>query len=160
MFVDVVDGLENADRGLDHCDVQPAFVRLLSDLIERLAHVQLKEVGLKLVGDVLAALQVRIELDCVFVVVVVVIVVVVVVVIVIVVVVIVVITVVIVVVCALEGGENGVDEEAARGEEGGLHDGGAFRREKTAVDESEEVGEGEMREIIVDRGDGGAPIEG
>lgn len=153
MFVDVVDGLENADRGLDHCDVQPAFVRLLSDLIERLAHVQLKEVGLKLVGDVLAALQVRIELDCVFVVVVVVIVV-------IVVVVVIVITVVIVVVCALEGGENGVDEEAARGEEGGLHDGGAFRREKTAVDESEEVGEGEMREIIVDRGDGGAPIEG
>lgn len=144
MFVDVVDGLENADRGLDHCDVQPAFVRLLSDLIERLAHVQLKEIGLKLVGDVLAALQVRIELDCVFVVVVVVIVVI----------------VVIVVVCALEGGENGVDEEAARGEEGGLHDGGAFRREKTAVDESEEVGEGEMREIIVDRGDGGAPIEG
>ena len=155
MFVDVVDGLENADRGLDHCDVQPAFVRLLSDLIERLAHVQLKEVGLKLVGDVLAALQVRIEFDCVFVVVVVVIVIVV-----IVVVVVIVITVVIVVVCALEGGENGVDEEAARGEEGGLHDGGAFRREKTAVDESEEVGEGEMREIIVDRGDGGAPIEG
>lgn len=155
MFVDVVDGLENADRGLDHCDVQPAFVRLLSDLIERLAHVQLKEVGLKLVGDVLAALQVRIELDCVFVVVVVIVIVVIV-----VVVVIVVITVVIVVVCALEGGENGVDEEAARGEEGGLHDGGAFRREKTAVDESEEVGEGEMREIIVDRGDGGAPIEG
>lgn len=154
MFVDVVDGLENADRGLDHCDVQPAFVRLLSDLIERLAHVQLKEVGLKLVGDVLAALQVRIELDCVFVVVVVIVIVV------IVVVVVIVITVVIVVVCALEGGENGVDEEAARGEEGGLHDGGAFRREKTAVDESEEVGEGEMREIIVDRGDGGAPIEG
>lgn len=154
MFVDVVDGLENADRGLDHCDVQPAFVRLLSDLIERLAHVQLKEVGLKLVGDVLAALQVRIELDCVFVVVVVVVVIVV------VVIVIVVITAVIVVVRALEGGENGVDEEAARGEEGGLHDGGAFRREKTAVDESEEVGEGEMREIIVDRGDGGAPIEG
>lgn len=156
MFVDVVDGLENADRGLDHCDVQPAFVRLLSDLIERLAHVQLKEVSLKLVGDVLAALQVRIEFDCVFVVVVVVIVVVVIV----VVVVVIVITVVIVVVRALEGGENGVDEEAARGEEGGLHDGGAFRREKTAVDESEEVGEGEMREIIVDRGDGGAPIEG
>ena len=154
MFVDVVDGLENADRGLDHCDVQPAFVRLLSDLIERLAHVQLKEVGLKLVGDVLAALQVRIELDCVFVVVVVIVIVVV------IVVVVVIITVVIVVVCALEGGENGVDEEAARGEEGGLHDGGAFRREKTAVDESEEVGEGEMREIIVDRGDGGAPIEG
>lgn len=149
MFVDVVDGLENADRGLDHCDVQPAFVRLLSDLIERLAHVQLKEVGLKLVGDVLAALQVRIELDCVFVVVIIT-----------VVIVVVVITVVIVVVCALEGGENGVDEEAARGEEGGLHDGGAFRREKTAVDESEEVGEGEKREIIVDRGDGGAPIEG
>lgn len=145
MFVDVVDGLENADRGLDHCDVQSAFVRLLSDLIERLAHVQLKEVGLKLVGDVLAALQVRIEFDCVFVVVVVIVVIVV---------------VVIVVVCALEGGENGVDEEAARGEEGGLHDGGAFRREKTAVDESEEVGEGEKREIIVDRGDGGAPIEG
>lgn len=154
MFVDVVDGLENADRGLDHCDVQPAFVRLLSDLIERLAHVQLKEVGLKLVGDVLAALQVRIELDCVFVVVVVIVIVVV------IVVVVVIITVVIVVVCALEGGENGVDEEAARGEEGGLHDGGAFRREKTAVDESEEVGEGEKREIIVDRGDGGAPIEG
>ena len=154
MFVDVVDGLENADRGLDHCDVQPAFVRLLSDLIERLAHVQLKEVGLKLVGDVLAALQVRIELDCVFVVVVVIVIVVV------VVIVVVIITVVIVVVCALEGGENGVDEEAARGEEGGLHDGGAFRREKTAIDESEEVGEGEMREIIVDRGDGGAPIEG
>ena len=153
MFVDVVDGLANADRGLDHCDVQPAFVRLLSDLIERLAHVQLKEVGLKLVGDVLAALQVRIELDCVFVAVVVVVIVV-------VVIVIVVITAVIVVVRALEGGENGVDEEAARGEEGGLHDGGAFRREKTAVDESEEVGEGEMREIIVDRGDGGAPIEG
>ena len=150
MFVDVVDGLENADRGLDHCDVQPAFVRLLSDLIERLAHVQLKEVGLKLVGDVLAALQVRIELDCVFVVVVVITVVV----------VIIVVIVVIVDVCALEGGENGVDEEAARGEEGGLHDGGAFRREKTAVDESEEVGEGEKREIIVDRGDGGAPIEG
>lgn len=149
MFVDVVDGLENADRGLDHCDVQSAFVRLLSDLIERLAHVQLKEVGLKLVGDVLAALQVRIELDCVFVVVIIT-----------VVIVVVVITVVIVVVCALEGGENGVDEEAARGEEGGLHDGGAFRREKTAVDESEEVGEGEKREIIVDRGDGGAPIEG
>ena len=155
MFVDVVDGLENADRGLDHCDVQSAFVRLLSDLIERLAHVQLKEIGLKLVGDVLAALQVRIELDCVFVVVVVVVIVVVV-----VVIVVVIITVVIVVVCALEGGENGVDEEAARGEEGGLHDGGAFRREKTAVDESEEVGEGEKREIIVDRGDGGAPIEG
>ena len=154
MFVDVVDGLENADRGLDHCDVQPAFVRLLSDLIERLAHVQLKEVGLKLVGDVLAALQVRIELDCVFVVVVVIVIVVV------IVVVVVIITVVIVVVCALEGGENGVDEEAARGEEGGLHDGGAFRREKTAVDESEEDGEGEKREIIVDRGDGGAPIEG
>ena len=127
--------------------------------------MQLKEIGLKLVGDVLAALQVRIELDCVFVVVVVIVVVV-------IVVVVVVITVVIVVVCALEGGENGVDEEAARGEEGGLHDGGArgeegglhdggaFRREKTAVDESEEVGEGEMREIIVDRGDGGAPIEG
>lgn len=149
MFVDVVDGLENADRGLDHCDVQSAFVRLLSDLIERLAHVQLKEVGLKLVGDVLAALQVRIEFDCVFVVVIIT-----------VVIVVVVITVVIVVVCALEGGENGVDEEAARGEEGGLHDGGAFRREKTAVDESEEVGEGEKREIIVDRGDGGAPIEG
>ena len=127
----MVDGLENADRGLDHRDVQPAFVRLQNDLLERLAHVQLEEIGLELVGDVLAALQVRIELGCVF-----------------------------VVVCVCEGGESRVDEETARGEEGGLHDGGAFRREKAAIDERKEVGEGKKREIIGDRGDGEVPIEG